>query len=87
MAWQIAPPPEAEEELKKTNQFELMSLMSEVRSWIEAGEWDDIAIARGISDKGHSDEFSYWLLKEVRMREIDEHKPEGTADYDLRGTA
>lgn len=50
-------------------QIELRTLMAQVRKWIEEGEQDDLALARAIEDKGHSEDFSYWLLKEVRMRE------------------
>ncbi|HEY3782444.1 MAG TPA: hypothetical protein VGL56_15285 [Fimbriimonadaceae bacterium] len=74
MAWQIEPPVDVHDELKKMGEIELMTLMSDVRTWIEDGDWDDIALARGISERGHSDDFSYWLLKEVRMRDIDAHK-------------
>jgi hypothetical protein len=76
MAWQLAPPQEVEPELEKMGEIELRSLMARVRGWVDAGEWDDLAIARGITEEGHSEEFSYWLLKEVRMREIDEHQPQ-----------
>jgi hypothetical protein len=74
MAWQIEPPADVHEELHKMGEIELHSLMSDVKTWITDGDWDDIALARGISERGHSDDFSYWLLKEVRMRDIDAHK-------------
>ena len=86
MAWQLEPPEEAAKELKNIGELQLLNLMADVRSWIDAGEWDDLAIARGVAEKGHSDEFSYWLLKEVRMREIDERPPSGTKEWEMRGT-
>ena len=74
MAWEIEPPAEVRDELNNMGELELMGLMTDVRTWIEDGDWDDLALARGISERGHSDEFSYWLLKEVRMRDIDAHR-------------
>lgn len=74
MAWEIEPPAEVRDELKHMGEFELASLMADLRSWMEDASWDDMALARGIAERGHSDEFSYWLLKEVRMRDIDAHR-------------
>lgn len=74
MAWQLTPPLEVRAELDAMGELELRGLMSEVKGWMDAGEWDDIAIARGICERGHSDDFSWWLLKEVRMRDLDEHE-------------
>lgn len=79
MAWELDPPPEVEPEVKGMGELAFRSLMSEVKSWLDAGEWDDLAIARGITDKGHSEPFSYWLLKEVRIRESNEHRPAGSS--------
>ena len=75
MAWELYPPPTVESELQQMGEIELQSMLSEVKSWIQEGEWDDLAIARAIIDRGHSEDFSYWLLKEARMRDIEEHKP------------
>lgn len=80
MAWQLEPPESVKEELGKVGQFELKDLMSEVQKWIEEGTWDDLALARGIAERGHSEEFSYWLLKEVRMRDIDEKRRASSAE-------
>lgn len=74
MAWELEPVPEVQAELDRMGELELRSLMTSVRHWIDAGEWDDLAVARAITDKGHTEEFSYWLLKEVRMRELSDRR-------------
>jgi len=51
-----------------------MALIAQLRSWIDSGEWDDLALARAIEERGHSEDFSYWLLKEVRIRESEKRR-------------
>lgn len=51
--------------------FEFGRLAEEVKSWIEDEDYDDLALARGIQEKGYSEDFSWWALKEIRMRMID----------------
>jgi len=74
MAWQLAPPPEVQQELEQVSDIKLMALMSQVKAWIDSGEWDDLALARAIEDRGYSEDLSYWLLKEVRIREFEERR-------------
>lgn len=52
--------------------FEFGSLSDEVQGWIEDQDFDDIALARGIQEKGYSEPFSWWALKEIRMRMVDQ---------------
>ncbi len=49
-------------------EFKFRSLLAEVTDWIENGDWEDLALARGIMERGHSEEFSYWVIKEARVR-------------------
>jgi hypothetical protein len=74
MAWQIEPDGAAKEELERIGEFELRSLMSEVHEWLDTGDWEDMAIARGIMDRGYSEPFAYWLLKEMQVRYVDEKR-------------
>jgi hypothetical protein len=74
MAWEITPTPEVKGEVDRMGEVEFRSLISEVQSWVENGDWDDLALARGITDRGHSEDFSFWLVKEARMRDLDAHK-------------
>ena len=74
MAWQLVPPPEVQQELEQVGEIKLMALMSQVKAWIDSGESDDLALARAIEDRGHSEDFSYWLLKEVRIRESEKRR-------------
>jgi hypothetical protein len=71
MSWQLPPPPEIEEEVHKLGMFEFNGLESEVQNWIEQDDYDDLALARGIQEKGYSEEFAWWALKEIRMRMVD----------------
>lgn len=74
MAWELDPPPKAWQELDRIGEVELHELKSKVRDWIEKGEGDDLMIARAITELGHPEEFSYWLLKEVRLEDIEAHR-------------
>ena len=74
MAWQLQPPPEVQQEIDRMGELELMALIAQLRSWIDSGEWDDLALARAIEERGHSEDFSYWLLKEVRIRESEKRR-------------
>lgn len=71
MPWQLPPPPDVAEEVDKLGLFEFNKLAAEVERWIGDDDYDDIALARGIQDKGYSEEFSWWALKEIRMRIAD----------------
>jgi predicted ATP-grasp superfamily ATP-dependent carboligase len=68
MAWNIEPNEAAKQELDRMNEFEFRSLMAEVTDWIENDDWEDLALARGITERGFSEEFSYWLVKEAHVR-------------------
>jgi hypothetical protein len=71
MSWQLEPPPEIADEVEHLGILEFGQLADEVKSWIEDEDYDDIALARGIQAKGYSEEFSWWALKEIRMRIVD----------------
>jgi hypothetical protein len=71
LSWQLPPPPEIEKEVHDLGMFEFGRLAEEVKSWIEDEDYDDLALARGIQEKGYSEDFSWWALKEIRMRMID----------------
>ena len=68
MAWNIEPNEAAKAELDRIGELEFRSLLAEVTDWIETGDWEDLALARGITDRGFSEEFSYWLVKEATVR-------------------
>lgn len=72
MSWQLAPPKEIEDEVKDLEFLEFDRLASEVGRWITEDDYDDLALAHGIKDKGYSEEFSWWALKEIRMRVLDQ---------------
>jgi hypothetical protein len=71
MSWQLPPPPEIEEQVEHLGLFEFNKLASEVEGWITDDDYDDLALARGIQEKGYSEAFSWWALKEIRMRMVD----------------
>lgn len=68
MAWNIEPNDAAKSELDRIGELEFRSLLAEVIDWIENGDWEDLALARGIMERGYSEEFSYWLVKEAHVR-------------------
>lgn len=72
MSWQLEPPEEIQAEVEGLGMFEFGSLSDEVKGWIEDQDFDDIALARGIQEKGYSEPFSWWALKEIRMRMVDQ---------------
>ncbi|MFY9235104.1 MAG: hypothetical protein WAO58_11680 [Fimbriimonadaceae bacterium] len=72
MSWQLEPPAEITDEVQKLGLLEFNRLAGEVGSWIKEDDYDDLALARGIQEKGYSEEFSWWALKEIRMRVVDE---------------
>jgi hypothetical protein len=72
MKWQLDPPSEVAQEIDRVGSGETKSLIRDVRRWIEEGEHDDIALARAVIERGHSEEYAWWLVKESRMREVDE---------------
>jgi len=73
MALQLTPPDNAREELDKMGEIEFRTLLAEVEGWIQNGDWEDLAIARAIQDRGHSEDFAWWLTKEAQMRDLDRH--------------
>lgn len=72
MSWQLPPPAEIKEEVEDLEFLEFDRLASEVEGWITEDDYDDLALARGIQEKGYSEEFAWWALKEIRMRVVDQ---------------
>lgn len=70
MPWQLQPESVVESEIERHGKSEIKSLLNNVMSWIEGGEQDDLALARAVIDRGFSEEFAWWLVKEARMREV-----------------
>ncbi len=71
MAWELDPPVEVRPELEHMGEMELRSLMREVREWEANPDFDDMSIARGIAERGYSEDFAWWPLKEMRMEGLD----------------
>lgn len=71
MDWQIPPPPEVQDQVSEIGASKLKPLLVEIMGWIEAGEQEDLAMGRALIDRGYSEDLSWWLIKEARMREVD----------------
>jgi hypothetical protein len=47
-------------------------LVGEATRYLESPDVDDVALARMFIERGHSEELSYWLVREAEVR----HAPE-----------
>ena len=71
MDWQIPPPHEIEDQVSDIGASKIKPLLGEIMGWMEAGEQEDLAMSRALIDRGYSEDLSWWLIKEARMREVD----------------
>ncbi|HVL40412.1 MAG TPA: hypothetical protein VM328_13565, partial [Fimbriimonadaceae bacterium] len=67
--WEVTPPAEIDRELADMSDRDLESLFVEGLMWVNEGDYEDIAIARAITERGHSEDFSYWFVRELRVRQ------------------
>lgn len=65
--YEIAPTPEIEEELRRSSvSFDV--LIREAVDYLNDPDVQDMALARMYIERGYSEEFSYWLVREAEVR-------------------
>lgn len=67
--WEIEPPETITHELEHMSDRDLDDLFTEALGWVNTGDHEDIAVARAVTERGHTEDFSYWFVRELRVRQ------------------
>jgi hypothetical protein len=65
--YEVAPTPEIEEELRRSP-VSFDALIKESLDYLEDPDVQDMALARMYIERGFSEEFAYWLVREAEVR-------------------
>jgi hypothetical protein len=78
-SYEIQPPDAIVDEMGRAP---VAKLLAEAVDYLKGGgeEIDDIALARMFIQRGYSEDFAYWLVREAEVRRAPGHLPEAPAE-------
>ncbi len=68
--FEVPPAPEIEEELQRSP-VAFDALIKEALEYLEDPDVQDMALARMYIERGYSEPFAYWLVREAEVRHAD----------------
>lgn len=65
--FEVRPDPEVVDEIARTD-VPIAKMISEAEKFVDGSEEQDLAVARYFIDKGHSEQFAGWIVREANTR-------------------